>query len=86
MKANSPNRLCDACAEAARLRNCCPPARGLPLDVWRLGRELLGQEENYNAFIIGLERTVYTLFGSRTDLTYDVRRDSFPGVGFTYSF
>ncbi len=31
---------------------------------------LLGQEENYNAFILGLERTLSTLFGSRTDLTF----------------
>ncbi len=67
-------------AIAALLREACL------LMSWRLGRELLGQEENYNALIIGLERTVYTLFGSRTDLTYDVRRDRFPGVGFTYSF
>ena len=30
---------------------------------------LLGQEEDYRAFIFGLERTLYTLFGSSMDLT-----------------
>ena len=32
-------------------------------------RNLLGREESYTAFILGLERTLYALFGSRTDLT-----------------
>ena len=33
-------------------------------------RNLLGQEEDYSAFIFGLERTVYAMFGSRADLTW----------------
>ena len=32
-------------------------------------RNLLGQEQNYSAVNIGLERTLYALFGSRADLT-----------------
>ena len=32
-------------------------------------RNLLGREENYYAVILGLERTLYALFGSGTDLT-----------------
>ena len=32
-------------------------------------RNLLGREENYSALILGLERTLYALFGSGTDLT-----------------
>ena len=32
-------------------------------------RNLLGQEEDYRAFIFGLEHTVYALFGSPADLT-----------------
>ncbi len=32
-------------------------------------RNVLGQEEDYSAFILGVERTLYALFGSRTDLT-----------------
>ena len=32
-------------------------------------RNLLGQEENYRAFIFGLEHTIYGLFGSAADLT-----------------
>ena len=35
----------------------------------RGSRNLLGQEEDYGAFIFGLERTFYGLFGSRADLT-----------------
>ena len=33
-------------------------------------RNLLGQEEDYNAVILGLERTLYALFGSRADVTF----------------
>jgi len=33
-------------------------------------RNLLGREEDYSAFILGLERTFYALLGSRTDLTF----------------
>ena len=33
-------------------------------------RNLLGQEEDYSAFILGLERTFYALLGSRSDLTF----------------
>ena len=32
-------------------------------------RNLLGREEDYSALILGLERTLYALFGSGTDLT-----------------
>ncbi len=32
-------------------------------------RNLLGQEEDYNAFIFGLERTLYALFDSTVDMT-----------------
>ena len=32
-------------------------------------RNLLGREEDYYAFNVGLERTLYGLFGSRSDLT-----------------
>ena len=32
-------------------------------------RNLLGREEDYGALILGLERTLYALFGSGTDLT-----------------
>ena len=32
-------------------------------------RNLPGREEDYSAFIVGLERTLYALFGSRADLT-----------------
>ena len=32
-------------------------------------RNLLGREEDYCAFILGLERTLYGLFGTRADLT-----------------
>ena len=32
-------------------------------------RDLLGREEDYGALILGLERTLYALFGSGTDLT-----------------
>ena len=32
-------------------------------------RDLLGREEDYSALILGLERTLYALFGSGTDLT-----------------
>ena len=32
-------------------------------------RNLLGQEEDYRAFVFGLEHTVYALFGSPADLT-----------------
>ena len=32
-------------------------------------RNLLGQEEDYNAFILGLERTLYALFDSTADMT-----------------
>lgn len=32
-------------------------------------RNLLGQEEDYSAFILGLERTLYSVFGSNTDVT-----------------
>ena len=32
-------------------------------------RNLLGREEDYYAFSVGLERTLYGLFGSRSDLT-----------------
>ena len=32
-------------------------------------RNLLGREEDYSAFIFGVERTLYAVFGSREDLT-----------------
>ncbi len=35
----------------------------------RGARNLLGREENYNAFNFGLERTFYTIFGGAADLT-----------------
>ena len=35
----------------------------------RGSRNLLGREEDYGAFIFGVERTFYGLFGSRADLT-----------------
>ncbi|WP_420604406.1 hypothetical protein [Methylobacterium sp.] len=35
----------------------------------RGARNLLGEEEDYSAFIFGLERTLYGVFGSRADLT-----------------
>ncbi|MDE0422209.1 MAG: hypothetical protein OXK76_15180 [Gammaproteobacteria bacterium] len=39
--------------------------------VYRSGAvNLLGQEEDYSAFIFGMERTVYALFGSAADLTF----------------
>ena len=39
--------------------------------IWRGGaRNLLGQEEDYSAVIVGLESTRYALFGSRADLTF----------------
>ncbi len=39
--------------------------------IWRGGaRNLLGREEDYSAFIFGLERALYALFGSRADLTF----------------
>ena len=38
--------------------------------IYRGGaRNLLGQEEDYSAFLLGLERTLYELLGSRNDLT-----------------
>ena len=38
--------------------------------IYRSGaRNLLGQEEDYGAFILGLERTLYAVFDSREDLT-----------------
>ena len=49
-------------------------------------RNLLGQEEDYNAFIFGLERTLYALFDSPADLTilgewfYDERGRRAPTV------
>ena len=49
-------------------------------------RNLLGREEDYGAFIFGLERTLYELFGSRADLTvlaewlYDGRGSRAPSV------
>ncbi len=33
-------------------------------------RNLLGRDEDYSAFIFGLERTLYALFGSTADLTF----------------
>ena len=55
--------------------------------IWRGGaRNLLGQEEEYGAVVVALERTLYALFGSRTDLTvlaewlYDGRGRRSPGV------
>ena len=33
-------------------------------------RNLLGQEEDYSALILGVERTLYALFGSQADLTF----------------
>ena len=33
-------------------------------------RNLLGREEDYNALILGVERTFYALFGSQVDLTF----------------
>lgn len=39
--------------------------------IWRGGaRNLLGQEEDYSAFIFGLERALYALFGSQADFTF----------------
>ena len=49
-------------------------------------RNLLGQEEDYNAFIVGLERTIYGPFDSAADLTllaewhYDARQRRATGV------
>ena len=38
--------------------------------IRRIGaRNLLGQEEDYSAFILGLERSLYALFGSARDMT-----------------
>lgn len=33
-------------------------------------RNLLGEDEDYGAFILGLERSLYGLFGSSTDMTF----------------
>ena len=33
-------------------------------------RNLLGRDEDYSAFVFGLERTLYALFGSTADLTF----------------